>query len=103
MVQTLISRNFFEKQFFRRTHTHGVEIKKIYSQVSLFFGKDFVHRVNSDHQKNISSNRLFNNLFSKTVTFTKLLPKLHERGIPQFPHCGNEIAAFTHHFFTKSS
>ena len=31
------------------------------------------------HQKNISSNQLFSNLFSKTVTFTKFLPKMHER------------------------
>ena len=26
--------------------------------------------------------------FSKTITFTKYLPKMLEREIPQFPHCG---------------
>ena len=31
------------------------------------------------HLKNISSNQLFSNLFSKTVTFTKFLPKMRER------------------------
>ena len=34
------------------------------------------------HQKNISSNQLFSNLFSKTVTFTKFLPKMSEREFP---------------------
>ena len=42
-----------------------VEIKEIYS-----------------HWKNISSNHLFSNLFSKTVTFTKYLPKLSESEFP---------------------
>ena len=31
------------------------------------------------HLRNISSNQLFSNLFSKTVTFMKFLPKLRER------------------------
>ena len=31
------------------------------------------------HQRNISSNQPFSNLFSKTVTFTKFLPKMRER------------------------
>ena len=39
------------------------------------------------HHKNISSNQLFSNLSSKTVTFTKFLPKMHEREFPYFPHC----------------
>ena len=39
------------------------------------------------HQRNISSNQLFSNLFSKTVTFTKFLLKMREREFPQFPHC----------------
>ena len=34
------------------------------------------------HQRKISSNQLFSNLFSKTVTFTKFLPKLREREFP---------------------
>ena len=31
------------------------------------------------HQKNFSTNQFFSNLFSKTVTFTKFLPKIRER------------------------
>ena len=34
------------------------------------------------HQKEISSSQLFSNLFSKTVTFTKFLPKMREREFP---------------------
>ena len=53
------------------THSvHGVEKWKIYS-----------------HWKKISSNQLFSNFFSKTVTFTKFLPKMHESKFPEFPHC----------------
>ena len=36
----------------------------------------------SHHQKNNSSNQLLSNLFSKTVTFTKILPKMNEREFP---------------------
>ena len=32
-------------------------------------------------------NSLVLKLFSKTVTFTKYLPKMREREFPQFPHC----------------
>ena len=39
------------------------------------------------HPKNISSKQLFSNLFSKTDTLTKFLPKLREREFPKFPHC----------------
>ena len=35
------------------------------------------------HRKNIPSNQLF----SKTVAFTEILPKMWEREIPQFPQC----------------
>ena len=41
------------------------------------------------HQKNISSNQLFSNLFSKTVTFTKFLPKMRESKFPEFSHCAH--------------
>ena len=37
--------------------------------------------------KNISSNQLFSNLFSKSATFTEFLPKLREREFPKFRHC----------------
>ena len=37
---------------------------------------------NSLSPKNISSNQLYNNSFSKTVTFTKILPKMREREFP---------------------
>ena len=39
------------------------------------------------HQKNISSNQLFSNLFSKTVTFTKFLLKIRESKFFIFPQC----------------
>ena len=32
--------------------------------------------------RNISSNQLFSNIFSITVTFTKFLPKMREKEIP---------------------
>ena len=38
--------------------------------------------------KNISSNQLFSNFYSKNVTFTKFLPKMCETKSQQFPHCG---------------
>ena len=34
------------------------------------------------HLKNISSNQLSSNLFSKTVTFTKFLQKMYEKEFP---------------------
>ena len=40
------------------------------------------------HWKKISSNQLFSNFFSKTIDFTKFLPKKYEREFLQFPHCG---------------
>ena len=48
------------------TETHSVEKRKILSP------------------KNISSNQLFSNLFSKTVTFTKFLLKMREREFRNF-------------------
>ena len=66
LVKTLLSRNFCQKcvrlnrSSFHTVHTvHTVEITEIYS-----------------HWKNISSNCLFSNFFSKNVTFTKFLPKM---------------------------
>lgn len=38
-------------------------------------------------KRNISSNQLYSNLFSRTATFPKFLPKLSEREFPKFPHC----------------
>ena len=37
-------------------------------------------------EKNISWNQLFSKFFTKSVTFTKFLPKKCEREFPQFPH-----------------
>ena len=52
-------------------HTvHSVEKWKIYSHNNFF-----------------SSNQLFSDFFSKTVAFTKFLPKKCEREFLQFPHC----------------
>ena len=39
------------------------------------------------HWKNISSNHLFSNFFSKHVAFTKFLPKMRESKFPKLPHC----------------
>ena len=57
---------------------------------------------------NISSNHLFSNLFSKTVTFTKFLPKMREREFPWFPQCvrcdivwNNEKFSITKKYFVK--
>ena len=63
-VKPLLSRKFCQKSVrvnFRNFHTalHSVEKREILS-----------------HLENISSNQLFSNLFSKTVTFTKFLPKM---------------------------
>ena len=55
-----------EKIFVISTH-HSVEKREILS-----------------HLKNISSNQLFSNKFSKTVTFTKFLPKMREREVPYY-------------------
>ena len=44
------------------------------------------------HRKNISSNQLFSNLSSKTVTFTKNLIKMRESKFPELPHCGVVIS-----------
>ena len=37
--------------------------------------------------KNISSNQLFSDFFSKNVTFKKFLAKMCETRLQQFPHC----------------
>ena len=38
------------------------------------------------HQKNISSYQLYSNQSSKSVTFTKFLPKMCDREFLKFPH-----------------
>ena len=63
-LDKLISRNFDPLM------NHSVVISEIYS-----------------HRKNISSNHLFSNLFSKHVAFTKFLPKMRESKFPKLPHC----------------
>ena len=68
LVKTLIWRKYVDfSDRSRLTHctVHTVEITEIYS-----------------HWKNISSNHLFSNFFSKTVTFTKFLPKKRESEFP---------------------
>ena len=74
LVKPLFSRNFCEKRVrenFRNFHSvHSVEKRKIWS-----------------HQKNISSNQLFSNFFSKTIVFTKFLLRNCEREFLKFPHC----------------
>ena len=63
LVKPLLSRDFRQKSVrvnFRNFHiVHSVEKWKIYS-----------------HWKKISSNQLFSNFFSKTVTFTRFSPKI---------------------------
>ena len=58
----------FYHLFYKLVH-HSVEKWKIYS-----------------HWRKISSNQLFSNFFSKTVTFTKFLSKKCEREFLVFPH-----------------
>ena len=56
------------------------------------------------HPKMFSSNQLLNNFVSKSVTFTKFLPKMCETKLQQFPQCEceiTEIRSLTH--LTKSS
>ena len=54
------------------------------------------------HQRNISSNQNFTNLFSKTMTFTKCLSKMGEREFPLFPQCaGNLFSLFFGKYFVK--
>ena len=38
-------------------------------------------------KRKISSNQLFSNFFSKSLTFTEFLPKMCETKLQQFPHC----------------
>ena len=66
----LFSRNFLQVRVIFHTTAvlWGVEKWKIYYHISL---------------KKISSNQLFSNFFSKTVTFTKFLPKT----CIVFPYC----------------
>ena len=66
LIKTLLSRNFCQNCVVR----HSVVISEIYS-----------------HRKNVSSNHLFSNLFSKHVAFTKFLPKMRESKFPKLPHC----------------
>ena len=66
-TQILREINFKES---RRSKTHSVIKWKIYS-----------------HWKNISSNHLFSNFFSKTVAFMKFLPKMCESKVLKLPHC----------------
>ena len=61
LVKPLLSRNFCEKVWERISRSSTVEITEIYS-----------------HWKNVLSNHLFSNFFSKSVTFTKFLPKMRE-------------------------
>ena len=72
LVKPLLSRNFCQKMVrvnFRNFHSvsmpHSVEKREILS-----------------HLKDISSNQLFSNLFSKTVTFTKSFTKMRQRKFP---------------------
>ena len=52
------------------------------------------------HRKNISSNQLFGDFFSKNVAFTKFLPKKCER---EYPQCSVEKTRnCLSHFFDKN-
>ena len=41
------------------------------------------------HRKNISSNHLFSDFFSKNVAFANFLPKMGESKFLKLPHCGS--------------
>ena len=73
---SLTYRNIFFKNGERKILS--VEILKIYS-----------------HRKLFSSNQLFSNFFSKTVTYTKFLPKIRESELLYFPHCEKEASIGT--------
>ena len=70
------------KKLNKKFHFHLIVKKNVKQQVLIhesFFLKNVLpHSVEKreilSHQKNISSNQLFSNLFSKTVTFTEFLP-----------------------------
>ena len=77
LVKPLFSRNFCVKSVreslqFPHTQRYGTQCGKTKNLVS---------------PKNISSNQLFSNFFSKNATFTKFLPKMCETKSQQFPHC----------------
>ena len=85
----LIWRNFCEKtvaiKFWDFQNVHTVEKQKNFS-----------------HRKNISSNHLFSNFFSKYVGFTKFFPKYSESKFQKVPHCAVEITEiYSHTFLTK--
>ena len=66
--------------------------KWIFEHGSYFYIDDVIkfHTVEiteNSHWKIFSSNHLFSNFFSKTVTLTKFLPKMRESEFPKFPHC----------------
>ena len=44
------------------------------------------------HRKNISSNHLFSDFFSKNVVFTRFLPKMRESEFVKLPHHSMEIS-----------
>ena len=57
-------------------------------------------------EKKNSSNQLFSIFFSKTVTFTKFLPKMRESEFLEFPQCGavmyrNLLSNFFNRNFVK--
>ena len=73
--------------FFKKFRQINVLLKNF--TINWFDGKKIVwqqHTVEKReilfHRKNISSNQLFSNLFTKTVTFTEFLLKMREREFP---------------------
>ena len=70
LVKTLLSRNFCQKC-----------VRVNFSQCSAIKWKIYSDR------KNISSNHLFGNFFSRNVDFTKFLAKMRESKFPKLSHC----------------
>ena len=67
-----VSISLLEKNFVKAQKLRAKLSKMPLRYSSTLFNSFFI-----SHQKNFSSNQLFSNFFSKIVTFTNFLPKMH--------------------------
>ena len=81
-----------------------------FHEITSFYSHDSEIKLREIQFTIFLSNQLFSSFFSKTVTFTKFLPKKWESTFPLFPHCVHvafsstvwKFRKFTHtHFLLK--
>ena len=85
MLSDLFDKNFVKAKFLLKSWFHEFFGER---EFRVFFHTAQCGKMkNLLSPKNISSNQLFSNFFSKNGAFTKFLPKKRESKFPELSHC----------------